>query len=100
MQKFLIEVTHEPEMKACARAVKILLETGSHFMTHAEFGCRDGDHRAWIIMEFESKKEALSAVPPELRSKAHITGLNRFSIQELDWFLTQHGNTPSGEASR
>ena len=90
MQKFLIEVPHEAETTACARAVKILLETGSHFMTHAEFGCLDGDHRAWIIMEFEDKKEALSALPPPLRAKAHIVALNRFSLQEIDGFLHHH----------
>lgn len=94
MQKFLIEVTHEAEAKACARAVKILLETGSHFMTNAEFGCRDGDHRAWLIMEFEDKKEAMLALPPELRPQAHIVALNRFSIAELDWFIGQHGMDP------
>jgi hypothetical protein len=92
VQKFLIEVPHEAEATACARAVKILLESGSHFMTHAEFGCRDGDHRAWMIMEFESKDEAMSALPPVLRPKAHIVALNRFSIQELDKFLPSHGS--------
>ena len=90
MQKFLIEVPHESEATACARAVKILLETGSHFMTHAEFGCRDGDHRAWMIMEFENKDEARMALPPAMRHKAHIVGLNRFSLEELDKFLPQH----------
>lgn len=90
MQKFLIEVPHEAETTACARAVKILLETGSHFMTHAEFGCRDGDHRAWMIMEFENKKEAISAVPPASRDRARIVALNRFSIEELDGFLGHH----------
>jgi len=91
MQKFLIEVPHEAETRACALAVKILLESGSHFITHADFGCHDGDHRAWMIMEFEDKDEALRAVPPELRSKARIVGLNRFSIADLDRFIQHHG---------
>jgi len=90
MQKFLIEVAHETETKACARAVKILLETGSHFVTNAEFGCKDGDHRAWMIMEFEDKKEAMMALPPVLRDHARIVALNRFSLQELDGFLQYH----------
>jgi hypothetical protein len=90
MQKFLIEIPHEAEMTACARAVKILLEIGSHFITHAEFGCKDGDHRAWMIMEFENRQEAMSAVPPAFRAQAHIVALNRFSIQELDGLLQHH----------
>jgi hypothetical protein len=90
MQKFLIEVPHEAETTACARAAKLLLQTGSHFMTHAEFGCRDGDHRAWMIMEFEDKNEAFSALPPQFRDQARIVALNRFSIEELDGFLKHH----------
>ena len=35
MAKFLIEVPHEAEEVACARAVQTLLKTGSHFLTHA-----------------------------------------------------------------
>ena len=49
MPRFLIEVPHEPEQLACARTVKIFLNTGSHFLTHADWGCMDGDHKAWFI---------------------------------------------------
>jgi hypothetical protein len=38
MARFLVEVPHESGVVACARANKILLETGSHFLTHADFG--------------------------------------------------------------
>lgn len=38
MARFLIEVPHEPEAVACARAVEIFLRTGSHFLTHADWG--------------------------------------------------------------
>ena len=45
MARFLIEVPHESGTVSCARANKVLLETGSHFLTHADFGCKDGVHR-------------------------------------------------------
>ena len=51
MARFLIEVPHEAEKIACARAVQILLTTGSNFLTHADFVCLDGEHKAWIIVE-------------------------------------------------
>jgi len=38
MARFLLEVPHESGVVASARANKILLETGSHFLTHADFG--------------------------------------------------------------
>jgi hypothetical protein len=90
MARFLVEVPHEADPIACARAVKILLETGSHFLTHADFGCIDGDHRAWILLEGDSKLEVRNSLPPAYRSTARIVGLNKFSIQEMDSLLQRH----------
>ena len=46
MDRFFIEVPHEAEVLACANAVKISTETGSHFLSHADWGCLDGVHKA------------------------------------------------------
>jgi len=90
MPRFLIEVPHEEEKIACARAVKVLLQAGSHYLTHADFGCADGDHRAWIIVESDSKEQARNTLPPGYRANARIVGLNKFSLQEMDQLLKQH----------
>ena len=58
MARFLIEVPHEAEKVACARAVQVLLKTGSHFLTHADWGCKDGEHKAWLAVDVDSKDEA------------------------------------------
>jgi hypothetical protein len=55
MARFLIEVPHESGVVSCARASKVLQETGSHFLTHADFGCKDGVHKAWIVVDVDSK---------------------------------------------
>ena len=55
MNRFFIEVPHEEEVLACANAVKILLETGSHFLSHADWGCSDGVHKGWVTVEAETK---------------------------------------------
>ena len=90
MARFLITIPHEAEELACARAVKVLLETGSHYLTNAEFGCMDGDHRAWLIIDMDSREEALTIVPPVYRSSASIVRLNRFSLEWIDDFLRHH----------
>ena len=87
MARFLIEVPHDPERVACARVVEIFLKTGSHFLTHADWGCLDGDHKAWIIAEVDSKEEARSIVPPALRSQAKIVKLNFFTLEEIEPIL-------------
>jgi hypothetical protein len=94
MGKFLIEVPHEEEVLACARVVEIFLKTGSHFVTHAEWGCRDGEHKAWIIIDVDSKEEARRVLPPAFRSQAKIVSLNRFSMEEIDNILGEHRREP------
>ena len=80
MARFLIEVPHEPD--ACVRVVKIFLKTGSHFLTHADWGCKDGVHKAWIIAEVDSREEARSIVPPAMRSQAKVVQLNYYFSRE------------------
>jgi hypothetical protein len=90
MEKFLIEVPHEAEQVACAKAVKVFLSTGSHFLTNADWGCFDGEHKAWITVEAGSKEEARSILPVPYRSPAKIVKLNKWTLQEIDGFLSHH----------
>jgi hypothetical protein len=92
MARFLIEVPHDAETVACARVVEIFLKTGSHFVTHADWGCKDGDHKAWIIAEAASKEEARFILPSAFRAQAKIVQLNKFAMAEIDEVLRQHGN--------
>ena len=83
MEKFFIEVPHQAEPGACMRAVKTFLNTGSHFLTNAEWGCRAGVHTAWIIVEAENDAEARLMVPPVIRRSARLVKLNRFTTEEI-----------------
>lgn len=90
MPRFLIEVPHEAEPVACARAVKILFQSGSHYLTHADFGCRDGVHKGWIVIDAEDKTEARLILHPFYSRFATITELNKFTVEELDELIDQH----------
>ena len=94
MPKYLIEVSHEADVVACARVIETFLKTGSHFLTHADWGCLDGVHKAWITVECENKEEARCILPPAFRSQATITSLNTFSLEEIGAILREHGVAP------
>ena len=83
MEKFLIEVPHGEDKASCLRAIQVFLRSGSHFVTHAEWGCMDGDHKAWMIVEVEDKKSALRILPTAYRRNAKITKLHRFTREEI-----------------
>ena len=90
MARFLIEVPHEPETVACAKVVQIFLSSGSHFVSRADWGCIDGDHSAWLIVEVDTKEDARAVLPPGFRSNARIVQLNRFTMEEIDEILSRH----------
>ena len=92
MPKFFIEVPHEGTTQDCARAIDLFHRTGSHFLTHADWGCMDGEHKAWIMVEMDSRDEARAIVPPPYRADAKVVQLNAFTREDLDKILRKHGS--------
>jgi hypothetical protein len=93
MERFLIEVPHGEDKASCMRAIEVFLRSGSHFVTHADWGCMDGDHKAWMLVEVEDKKSAMMILPTAYRRNAKITKLHRFTREEIgmpDRLLDQH----------
>ena len=90
MAKFIVEVSHSPDKIECLRTIQIFLSSGSHFLTHADWGCLDGEHKAWFVMEVDSKEEALRVVPPFYRKDTKITKLGKFNLTEVENILKQH----------
>jgi hypothetical protein len=84
MARFLIELAHEPTEEACTIAIKTLLSTGSHFLTNAEWGCKDKEHKCWIILDVNSKEEARVILPPVYRNEAKIINLSRYTLDDLN----------------
>ena len=84
MDKYLIEVPHEATKYACTIAVRVFMETGSHFLRQADWGCEDGEHKAWLIVQVENKDQALQIVPPLFRPVAKIVKLHTYTIEEME----------------
>ena len=92
MSQFLLEVPHEPDLESCEKAVRILLSTGSHFLTHAHFGCHDGIHKAWTIVDMENKEEARAIIPIEYRNQSLVVELTHFALDRLNNIVVYHRN--------
>jgi len=52
-------------------------------MTNADWGCKDGVHNAWMIVDVESKNDAKTILPPAFRSQAKITSLIKFEVDQM-----------------
>jgi hypothetical protein len=83
MPRFLIEIPHADDRVGCVRALRAIEQHGSHFITHADWGCGSGTHCGWLIAELDSEAEARRIVPPEFRQEARVVELNRFTREQL-----------------
>ena len=90
MARYLVEVPHQDRKEACEMAVRAFLETGSHFVTGADWGCSDGEHKAWLIVDVGSKDEALSILPPLFRHDAKVTSLEQFTLDRRGDIIGAH----------
>ncbi len=90
MAKFLIEVPHEADKVSCLRAIQTFLHSGSHFLANADWGCADGEHKAWLMVEVPSREDAQSAVPANYRSEARIVRLDRYTLKQVEDSLRYH----------
>ncbi|MDP4285819.1 MAG: hypothetical protein Q8891_15485 [Bacteroidota bacterium] len=77
-------------MTECKHIFKIFLEPGSHLLSNASWGCKDGVHKSWFISDFESKEHALKVVPSFLRNNANIVELTKFDKSDMVNFAEDH----------
>lgn len=91
MPRFLIEVPHDNTEEACNRAIQVFQATGSHFVTNAEWGCHDNQHKAWILADLDNREQALSILPPAFRAVAKVTAVERLSPAQLQGVAKDHG---------
>jgi hypothetical protein len=80
MKKFLVISNHTgPD---CIKALKETLAIG--YLNHFDWGCKDGVHTGWAILEAEDKEQAMLSVPTFLRAHAQVVQLTRFQPDKVE----------------
>ena len=79
MERYMVISTHtEAE---CTKALKQVEAAG--YITHFDWGCKDGDHTGWAVVEADSATEAMMVVPSLGRKDAKAVKLTKFSPADL-----------------
>ena len=81
MPQYMIEATHTPE--ECLRTIDAVMLAGAHVLVNSLWGCPNGDHTAWIVVETNTDAEAHQIVPPALRNKAKVVKLTKFTPEQV-----------------
>jgi len=79
MKRFLVISNHTAG--DCIRALKEVLALG--YLVHFDWGCKDGEHTGWAVLEAEDKAQALLSVPPFLRNQARVVQLTKFQAEKV-----------------
>ena len=87
MANYLIEIPHSGNVIECRQVIKLFVTSGSHLLANAQWGCKDGVHKAWFIGDFESKDQALQVIPPLLKRNANIIELVKFNLDDVEKFV-------------
>jgi hypothetical protein len=79
MKRFLVISNHKAE--DCNLALKETLAIG--YLTHFDWGCKDGEHTGWAVLEAEDKEQAMMSVPTFLRNRAKVVRLVKFDPEKV-----------------
>ena len=82
MRRFIVISHHKAG--DCVRALKEVTAMG--YLTHFDWGCKDGDHTGWAILEADTKAQAMMSVPPFLRDQASVVQLTKFEAEAVEAF--------------
>jgi hypothetical protein len=78
MEKFLIETPHTTAN--CLMLINQLHSQG--YLHNFEWGCSDGVHCGWAIVEAESEEQARMIVPSLIRKDAKVVRIIKFDLDE------------------
>lgn len=87
MEKFLIEIRNGGDTASCLRSIQSFLSSRTHFVTSVEWGCIEGEHKAWLIIKTGNREDAMRIIPAAYRQNAKITRLHKFKGKEIDQFM-------------
>ena len=79
MERYLVISNHTEA--DCTKALRQVEAAG--YITHFDWGCKDGEHTGWAIVEADNSSEAMMVVPSMGRKMARAVKLTKFSPKDL-----------------
>ena len=81
MAHFMIEMTHTPDM--CLEALDEMAAKESGLLDQIWWGCMDGNHTGWAVVEACSKQEALDMIPINALEEVTITEVRKLTEEDI-----------------
>jgi hypothetical protein len=79
MDRFLIETPHREQ--DCLKLIQLLHAQG--YLMQFDWGCLNGVHTDWAVIEAGNLAEARLVVPPLVRGQAHVVKVSKLDAATL-----------------
>lgn len=79
MDRYMIETPHREQ--DCLNLLQILHAQG--YLAHFDWGCMNGVHCGWAIVEADNEAEAKLMVPALVRGQARIVKVNKIGASTV-----------------
>jgi hypothetical protein len=87
MARYLLTCPHT--LEDCVGDIDSVLGHSKELLARFDWGCKDGEHVGWVVVEAGNEATARMMLPVALRTKAHARLLNKFTPEDLDQ-MTAH----------
>jgi hypothetical protein len=87
MSEYLIETSHTPE--ECLTSLDRFTTT-PQYLDKFEWGCLSGEHKGWAIVQGESESSVREIVPPDIRGRARVVKVSKFTPEQIRMAHEQH----------
>ena len=81
-ESYFVKIPHTKE--ECLNSLDEMKSKGSEFLSKFNFGCSAGDHTAYAIFEGKTESEIKNMLPSNLRPKAIVTKVGKYTPQEIE----------------
>lgn len=76
-------ITSPHTMEECLASLDEVAASGENAIDNWYWGCKYGDHTGYEIVQAASKEAAMKTVPENLRAKAHIYEVGKFTEEQI-----------------
>lgn len=84
MAFYMITATHEPEQ--CLDALDEIQAKGTDSLNKFVFGCKEGDHTGYAIVDAENRSAALNLLPDMMQETACVAKVDRLTSADIKSF--------------
>ena len=81
MARYLLTCPHTPE--DCVPDLDSILGHSQELLNRFEWGCTDGEHVGWAIVEAGNESVARMLLPVSIRQKASVRQVTKFTPQDI-----------------